>query len=551
MKLLRVGTLMFVCQAVMLEHAASGAEPKPRRPAAAATADGAPVVRQTNITLAKETTRITGPLTDEGYPDYLEHLNRQYSRGATPENNAVVLLWQVVGPKEVNALLREEYFRRLGVPAPAEMGEYLLEMEGYAKSAGLIRDGEDGMLLSHHHESYRRPWMEKEFPLMAKWLAASKAPLKLAVEMTQRPRYYAPLVTTAKSCRLVAVLLPSVQVSRRIGRALISRAMLRLGENNLEGAWEDVMAVRRLSRLVDQGPFLVDGLVAIAINGFASDAESAIMHFGRPTGKQIVRFRQQRSAVAPLAGFARRLGESERLVMLECMCNVERHGPSVVSALYDSTPAHLDTSNGLLFRTLLNSCVDWDAALKQSNHVFDRYTAAAGIRDWQKRARVLQGYEKQVRLISMEVPTLTPFIPLLALGGKGGRTLAGRLVTGYGVALLLPAATAVFEAERRTETIERRGEIVLALAEYRADRGSYPADLTDLVPKYLKTMPRDTYTDAEFNYERKGDGFRLYSLGINGVDDDGRGQFDNDKLGGPMGDDWLLTMPPPKPKAMQ
>src|SRR5689334_14951754 len=85
---------------------------EPSQPAAKPPGATKPPV---NVTLSKETTRITEPLTADGYPDYVEYLNRQLSEGVTPQNNAVVLLWQVVGPQTVSKSKRAEYFRRLGV----------------------------------------------------------------------------------------------------------------------------------------------------------------------------------------------------------------------------------------------------------------------------------------------------------------------------------------------------------------------------------------------------------------------------------------------------
>ena len=48
--------------------------------------------------ISKETTYITEPLKADGYPNYVAVLNRQYSEGVSPDNNAAVLLWQAIGP---------------------------------------------------------------------------------------------------------------------------------------------------------------------------------------------------------------------------------------------------------------------------------------------------------------------------------------------------------------------------------------------------------------------------------------------------------------------
>ena len=51
------------------------------------------------VTISKATTYITEPLRSDGYPDYIAALNQRLSKGVTPENNAVVLFWRAMGPK--------------------------------------------------------------------------------------------------------------------------------------------------------------------------------------------------------------------------------------------------------------------------------------------------------------------------------------------------------------------------------------------------------------------------------------------------------------------
>ncbi len=66
-----------------------------------------------DLIISKETTYITEPLDELGYPDYAAALNQRMSNGVTPENNAAVLLMQAAGPKEIPVEKREGFFRRL------------------------------------------------------------------------------------------------------------------------------------------------------------------------------------------------------------------------------------------------------------------------------------------------------------------------------------------------------------------------------------------------------------------------------------------------------
>lgn len=49
----------------------------------------------------------------------------------------------------------------------------------------------------------------------------------------------------------------------------------------------------------------------------------------------------------------------------------------------------------------------------------------------------------------------------------------------------------------------------------------YPESLGHLVPSILPTIPIDSYSEQPLIYERRNDGYLLYSVGKNGVDDNG------------------------------
>ena len=80
-----------------------------------------------------------------------------------------------------------------------------------------------------------------------------------------------------------------------------------------------------------------------------------------------------------------------------------------------------------------------------------------------------------------------------------------------------------------------------ALAEFYAERGSYPAELAELAPKFVAKIPKDVFNAAELHYKREGGGCLLYSVGMNGVDEGGRGM--EDRKEGEMCDDLSVHLP--------
>jgi hypothetical protein len=63
--------------------------------------------------------------------------------------------------------------------------------------------------------------------------------------------------------------------------------------------------------------------------------------------------------------------------------------------------------------------------------------------------------------------------------------------------------------------------IALAFGAYRSEHGRYPASLDELMPKYLDRVATDPCGSGPYLYRRMDEGFLLYSVGVDGVDDTG------------------------------
>ncbi len=70
-------------------------------------------------------------------------------------------------------------------------------------------------------------------------------------------------------------------------------------------------------------------------------------------------------------------------------------------------------------------------------------------------------------------------------------------------------------------------QLAFALAAFRGDNAAFPTKLVNLAPKYITSIPKDLFSDGELNYRADGDGYLLYSVGVNGRDDGGKGLEDD------------------------
>jgi hypothetical protein len=88
--------------------------------------------------------------------------------------------------------------------------------------------------------------------------------------------------------------------------------------------------------------------------------------------------------------------------------------------------------------------------------------------------------------------------------------------------LLMPATGKVAAATVRKTASVRCLKVLLALERYRRDKGTWPAKLEELTPKFLSSVPLDPYDGKALRYRRVTDGVIVYSVGPDGKDDGGK-----------------------------
>jgi hypothetical protein len=87
------------------------------------------------------------------------------------------------------------------------------------------------------------------------------------------------------------------------------------------------------------------------------------------------------------------------------------------------------------------------------------------------------------------------------------------------------------EADGRSRALLRSAAAAVAAERFRRDTGRWPASLDELVPAYLKAVPRDPYDRQPLRLRRLADGVVIYSAGSDRTDDGGQVHTDP-KIGG-------------------
>lgn len=468
------------------------------------------------VAISKQTSYITAPLRPDGLPDYEQYVRQKMSEGVAPENNAAVLLFQALWPSELKPDQYDAVLTELGLneipsteaalqPVYGELNRKQVLDWMPKTNAGDAEPDPDSIIGRASNQS----WTGQQIPPLAHWVDANQKPLDLIVEASRRPKYYSPSPTLLDNQHdtLVAMLLPGAQSVREAARGLSLRAMHRIGENRLDDAWQDTLALFRLSSLVAQGPSLVEQLVAMAIRSMASQATAALLSSDRLTNELARKIQQDLASVPPMANVANCVDQMERMMTLDLVVHLSAYG---FDALDGTTLAKA------LGPIIEHSSIDWNLILRKLNREYDEAAAAMRLPSVAQRRQAFDKLDAQIEKEGTRKKQINVIIA--SLFSRGARS---DLIGSIYAALMLPALDAASNAEDRTNSVLALTQLSAALAVYRTSHDAYPEKLDELVPVAINKLPVDFYDGKPFVYKRLTDGYLVYTVGSNGKDDAG------------------------------
>jgi hypothetical protein len=474
----------------------------------------------TPIVIARDTTYITAPLRPDGLPDYEKYFLELNRKGATPENNAAVLLWKALWPNNLEPKQFESMKFELGLKETpsAEAALQLLDSDANRKRvkdwlAKQKIDTEEVDVADLIAPAIDHSWTSKQFQPLTEWVKSNQKPIDLLVEASHRLRFYSPSPTLLdkQDDILIAVLLPGAQNVREAARALGVRAMQSVGENRLNDAWRDLLALHRWARLAGQGHTIVEQLVAMAVSDIACRGTQALLSSDHLTVELARQINNDLATLPRVTHVVDCMNNAERLLALDGVIHMKTDG---FEALSGGPTRHKPDPR-------LIAAVDWNVTLGRVNYWYDQLVAAASLptRDAQKQA--LKKYEARLTADGQRIKQ-----PLYIIASVFSRPLRSDVIGSTIASLMLPATDAAITAENRTTTSFQLTRLAAALTLFRAEHRTYPAKLSELVPGMFKELPVDNYNAKPFIYKRTDDGYLLYSVGDNGTDEGG----DNEQM---------------------
>ncbi|TWT38561.1 hypothetical protein [Blastopirellula retiformator] len=496
------------------------------------------------ILVSKQTTYLTSPLRSDGLVDYSQAIIDMQGQDVSPEENAAIpfleATWPCDIPPEQQALVCDAlqmplppvdgmlsmYNDQLSAQVGRQLGQ-LAPQPGTAPAEPL----DTSEVFEIMAQVTQVPWTRGQVPDLADWFEAQQPHFDKLQEMNERPKYYLPSPTLLanKNEFLFAALLPTVQHQRDVARALMARAMLAIGEQRPQDAWQDIKTCLRLSGCCSKPSFLIEALVCDAIRGIALNALAQLLASGQCDAALLAEIEAYLAALPPFDEMAPSINTLERLGGLDAalaFCTKKAGANEMLGG------------SGAAVGAFSYAPFDRNAMLMRLNVWYDRIAATTEIDDLEQREAALEQLELD---LSAEVEGATS--PGNIAGAIFNQRARGEMVAQVLAGLILPTVTQAVYAEERLNLQLQLARVAVALERYKLENGDYPEALAALEKRIDLALLKDPYAPAQLRYAKRPPGFLLYSVGRDRIDDGGASQ-DGEIVGG----EWIAAATPLRPQ---
>ena len=490
------------------------------------------------IIISRQTTYIDGPLNADGTVNYVAYLDANYAKGVTPENNAAPLLLRVCGPDMLPEPIRGQTLARLNLPADFfdDRDKQFILWKDRARpgkaGATMPSRGDDKTDANDEDEQDRGPSLDEVYdmalagqihPDLEAWLAENAGPLELVRQAAAKERYYIPLVSGSNPPFMVEVLIPDMRWCRQAAEALTVQAVLKMTRNDPRGAWDDVLSAHRLARLLDQAPTVIEQLVAVGIEGTAAMAGIALATRGHMPPSESRELLSKLAALRPVGHMVDTIDKEERFCGLDAVMMLSRPGGLRASGLSGTTAPPLSDSADL----------DWNQMLGDMNAQYDWIVKPMRLPRFHGREEAQKASDEEFKKFETGLkggPMAGLRLFVLKAAGRPFRKALTTAYTNILIAIMIPALGQACNLEDQAKMTQEIETLAAALTCYHAENGRWPAELKELCPSLLKTIPTDRFSVKPLVYRPSKDGYLLYSVGKNLRDDGGQREPRSDKI---------------------
>ncbi len=305
------------------------------------------------------------------------------------------------------------------------------------------------------------------------------------------------------------------------GAVLLStETIYELHEENKNAAAENLKALLRLVKNYKAEPFLISHLVRFACLGIAFNATWEALQSPDWSDAELREFQEAWSAIK--VDNLEATFSMERAMGIQMFAEARESGQDPMALVSGSGASSFSTDWDEFTTTLM---VEPVAAIKalfnQPNQKLWRWVQSyreelALLKLWQAGVEADRAIEKE----KTYQPALKNLEKRLSLMGSLREDFL------FGASRSTVSKTL---AKLASAKIARQLAITAcALQRYQLDKGFYPAELSQLTPKFLNSVPLDPIDGKPLRYHAQTDGtFLLYSIGENGIEDQGNAELNS------------------------
>jgi hypothetical protein len=374
-----------------------------------------------------------------------------------------------------------------------------------AKAVGELPDDISELLPKESHEVT----LEQK-QRMAEWLTKNEETLELVIAGSEKPYYW----QEYQGEEMLSIVLPNLREYRNLVRAVTWRAQLRAEQGRYEDAFADLKSCYRFGQHLKGDKVLIEQLVAIAIEALSVQRLRSILSEHRIDSATLTMLQKDFEHMVAGEGFTMSLAAEKMFIYDEiqrCFTEDWLGGGHLYLSRMRTLDSIGDESAPSVRELIVESVMApeaWPRAVRvlffhpdkqQTRETADRVYAFCEV--------IAQKTPAQIRAEGIDIEEETMKI----------------IEDNVLLAILTPAFGRACELGHRNRTTVQATITTIALLRYRADKGSYPEDLRQLITAgYLRQLPLDLYTDKPLVYRKTDDSFILYSLGDNFEDDGGK-----------------------------
>jgi hypothetical protein len=390
-------------------------------------------------------------------------------------------------------------------------------------------------------------WTADQMPALADWVERNQRNFDLLHEATRRPEYYlpSPEIFDDPAETIASVLfLHDMQLMRSAIQIMAIRANYWRGQGDYAAAWRDLVAAYKLADHIP-GDSFVGQLVLIACHGVTHDSAFELLmddNCPEPVVAEALAFYQSRPQ---RRGAWQPIDQTERTIAMDLAVTYATHASDIVADDeygLDILKLTFSGGSGAEFDVSRFS-IDWNVAMERCNDWYDKWVNAFKQPTYLQMKTAVDKVDNDLNNIFQTSPNYFSLATNRAYRSQFvGDRLAATTGSSYG---MLPDVEGRYNAELQLM------QVALALRLHKSRQGSYPDKLDALVPTILSKPPVDNLTGKPLVYQKIKDGYLLFNVGLNGIDEGGSHQgysvlqgldlddekFARDQLGLPEPDD--------------